>query len=43
MDGGFTWLVSDNLQLDISAGAGLNHAAPDFFISAGAAWRFALP
>ena len=43
MDGGFTWLVSDDLQLDISAGAGLNHAAPDFFVSVGAAWRFSLP
>jgi hypothetical protein len=42
MDGGFTWLVSDDLQLDISAGAGLNHAAPDFFVSVGAAWRFSL-
>jgi hypothetical protein len=43
MDGGFTWLVSDDLQLDISAGAGLNDAAPDFFVSVGAAWRFSLP
>jgi Putative MetA-pathway of phenol degradation len=41
-DGGFSWLIGDNLQLDISAGAGLNHAAPDFFVSAGAAWRFRL-
>jgi len=43
MDGGFTWLVSDDLQLDLSAGAGLNHAAPDFYVSVGAAWRFFLP
>jgi hypothetical protein len=43
MDGGFMWLVGDNLQLDLSAGAGLNHAAPDFFVSVGAAWRFFLP
>ena len=43
MDGGFTWLVSDDLQLDLSVGAGLNHAAPDFFVSVGAAWRFFLP
>ncbi len=42
-DGGFAWLVGDDLQLDISAGAGLNGAAPDFFVSAGAAWRFFLP
>jgi hypothetical protein len=43
IDGGLAWLVGDNLQLDISAGAGLNHAAPDFFVSVGAAWRFFLP
>lgn len=42
-DGGFAWLVGDDLQLDISAGAGLNKAAPDFFGSAGATWRFFLP
>ena len=43
IDGGFTWLIGENLQLDISAGAGLDNAAPDFFVSAGAAWRFFLP
>lgn len=43
IDGGFTWLIGENLQLDISAGAGLNDAAADFFVSAGAAWRFFLP
>ena len=43
VDGGFSWLVDDNLQLDISAGAGLNDAAPDFSVSAGIAWRFFLP
>lgn len=43
IDGGFTWLATDDLQLDISAGAGLNDAAPDFFVSAGVAWRFFLP
>jgi hypothetical protein len=42
MDGGFTWLVNDDLQLDISVGAGLNRAAPDFYVSAGASWRFSL-
>ena len=40
VDGGFTWLVNDDLQLDLSAGVGLNHAAPDFFVSAGFAWRY---
>ena len=43
VDGGFTWLIGDDLNLDLSAGAGLNDAAPDFFVSAGAAWRFSLP
>ena len=42
LDGGFTWLVSDDLQLDLSAGAGLNNAAPDFYVAVGAAWRFSL-
>ena len=39
IDGGFTYLVNDDLQLDVSAGAGLNDAAPDFFVAAGIAWR----
>jgi hypothetical protein len=43
IDGGFAWLICDALQLDLSAGAGLNDAAPDFFVSAGAAWRFFFP
>ncbi len=42
LDGGFTWLVNDDLQLDLSAGAGLNHAAPDFYVAMGASWRFSL-
>ncbi len=43
IDGGFAWLLGDDLQLDVSAGAGLNDSAPDFFVSAGVAWRFRLP
>jgi hypothetical protein len=39
VDGGVTFLLSEDLQLDISAGAGLNDAAPDFFVAAGVAWR----
>ncbi len=42
VDGGFAWLVGENLQLDLFAGAGLSDAAPDFFVSAGASWRFSL-
>ena len=36
---GFTFLVNDNLQLDIRAGVGLNAAADDFFTGAGLSWR----
>ena len=43
VDGGFSWLVDDNLQLDVSVGAGLDDAAPDFSVSTGVAWRLFLP
>lgn len=39
-DAGLSWLLSDGLQLDLSASAGLDDAAPDFTISTGVAWRF---
>ena len=39
LDGGFTWLARDDLQLDLSAGIGLNDEAPDFFVAAGVSWR----
>ena len=39
MDGGFAYLVTDNLQLDFSVGAGLTGAAEDAFVSTGVAWR----
>jgi hypothetical protein len=39
-DGGFTYRVTNNLQLDIEAGVGLNAAADDFFAGAGAVVRF---
>jgi len=38
-DGGFTWLLADRLQLDLSAGVGLSPAAPDYFVSAGVSFR----
>ena len=38
-NGGFIWLVNDNLQLDINAGAGLNKRADDYFVGAGIAFR----
>jgi hypothetical protein len=40
IDGGFAWLVTDDLQLDLSAGFGLVDAADDFFVGTGVAWRF---
>lgn len=40
MDAGFTWLVSNDLQLDVRAGRGFNDADPDWFVGAGAALRW---
>ncbi len=38
-NGGFTYLVSDNIQLDVRAGVGLNNAADDYFVGLGASVR----
>jgi hypothetical protein len=38
-DAGIIFLVNHELQLDVNAGVGLNHAAPDFFVGAGFAWQ----
>ena len=40
VDGGFAYLVSNDLQLDIRAGVGLNEAADDFFAGSGVSIRF---
>lgn len=40
VDGGFTLLLSETIQLDASAGLGLNAAADDWFVSAGVSSRF---
>lgn len=40
VNGGFTYLITNNLQIDIRAGAGLNEEADDFFTGAGLSWRF---
>ena len=40
IDGGFTYLWSDDLQLDVFAGVGLNEAAADYFLGTGASFRF---
>jgi len=39
-NGGFTYLVTDNFQLDIRAGLGLNDHATDFFTGTGFAVRY---
>lgn len=39
-DGGFTYLVNDNCQLDVNAGVGLNRAAADWFLGTGVVVRF---
>jgi hypothetical protein len=40
VDGGVTYLLRENLQLDAAIGAGLTGAAPDWFITAGVSYRF---
>ena len=40
VDGGITFLLRDNMQLDLEAGAGLNDAADDWFVGAGLSVRF---
>jgi hypothetical protein len=40
LNGGFTYLVTNNFQLDIRAGLGLNRAADDFFAGTGFAVRY---
>lgn len=39
-NGGFTYLLSDDIQWDIRAGTGLNDAADDFFVGTGLSLRF---
>lgn len=39
-DGGITILVNDNVQVDFSAGVGLNEQAPDYFVGFGVSLRF---
>lgn len=40
VDGGLTWLLDPDLQLDVRAGAGLGPAEPDLFAGAGLSVRF---
>ena len=39
LDGGFTFPVKKNLQIDVSGGVGLSEISPDYFVSAGVSWR----
>ncbi|MCH8053744.1 MAG: transporter [Planctomycetes bacterium] len=39
-NGGFTYLISDDIQFDIRAGVGLNDAAADYFLGTGLSVRF---
>jgi hypothetical protein len=40
LDGGFTYKVTNNLQLDIRAGLGLSEASDDYFVGSGLVVRF---
>jgi hypothetical protein len=40
LDGGLTYLLRENLQLDLAAGLGLDSEAPDWFVTAGLSVRF---
>ncbi|TWT44596.1 hypothetical protein RAS1_10110 [Phycisphaerae bacterium RAS1] len=40
LNGGITYLLTDNLQLDWRAGFGLNEEADDFFAGVGFVWRW---
>lgn len=37
---GFVFLVTNDLQLDLSAGTALTDNAPDYFVSGGVSWRW---
>lgn len=39
LDGGFTYLLRNNLQLDLAGGIGLNDQAPDWFVGLGVSFR----
>ncbi len=39
IDGGFTYLLADNLQVDILSGVGISDEAEDWFAGAGVVWR----
>ena len=40
LNGGVSWLYSNDLQFDVNLGLGLNDRAPDGYVGFGAAYRF---
>ena len=40
LDGGVTYLINMNLQLDARIGLGLNDDAAEFFVGAGVSYRY---
>lgn len=40
VNSGLTFLITDDFQIDVRAGAGLNDDSDDFFTGVGFAWRF---
>jgi hypothetical protein len=38
-NGGFTYLLADDFQIDVRAGVGLNQAADDYFVGVGGVVR----
>lgn len=42
-DGGLTYLVSNNVMMDVSGGCGLSHNAPNYFVGLGLSYRFKVP
>ena len=40
INGGFTYLITNNFQVDIRVGMGLNDKADDLITGVGFAWRF---
>jgi hypothetical protein len=39
VDAGLTYLLADNIQVDVLGSVGLSDAADDWFIGAGLVWR----
>ena len=42
VDGGLTWLLNDDSQLDLFTGAGLNNEADEFFVGLGYSLRWGI-